>query len=94
MSATPNDDYDSNDDISKSFEACYAAIRERVKNGGPTWRPKLAFTIVDEPDGAVHIRAVLRDRQEMIELVEKLHERIAASEHKEAISDERPADPA
>lgn len=30
--------YDSADDVSKCFEAAYAAIRERIARGGPPWR--------------------------------------------------------
>lgn len=32
--------YDANDDVTKSFEEAYAAIRERKAAGGPGWEPK------------------------------------------------------
>jgi N6-adenosine-specific RNA methylase IME4 len=33
----PAADYDAADDFAKSIDACYEAVRERVKNGGPGW---------------------------------------------------------
>ena len=33
-------EYDSNDDISKSFDLAYETIRDRKANGGPDWNPK------------------------------------------------------
>lgn len=41
-------EYDSADDVAKCFEAAYAAIRERVARGGPSWIPKLNFTLVGQ----------------------------------------------
>lgn len=38
--ATKFDDYSASDDVTKSFEAAYEAIRERKANGGPGWEPK------------------------------------------------------
>jgi DNA modification methylase len=32
--------YDSDKDVTGSFEEAYAAVRERVANGGPGWKPK------------------------------------------------------
>jgi len=43
---TPDDDYDAADDLSRSVEECYRAIRERIARGGPPWVPPA----VDEPD--------------------------------------------
>lgn len=34
------DKFDPDDDVTKSFEAAYEAIRERKANGGPGWEPK------------------------------------------------------
>jgi N6-adenosine-specific RNA methylase IME4 len=34
------DGYDAADDVTKSFEVAYEAIRERVAKGGPGWNPK------------------------------------------------------
>lgn len=31
-------DYDAADDFGKSIDACYEAVRDRVKAGGPSWR--------------------------------------------------------
>jgi len=36
---TPDDDYDAADDLSRSIEFCYRAIRERIARGGPPWMP-------------------------------------------------------
>jgi len=36
-------DYDSNDDVTKCFEASYLAIRERMAAGGPGWTPKMTY---------------------------------------------------
>lgn len=36
-------EYDSDDDVRKSFEAAYEAIRERMRNGGPGWVPKVRY---------------------------------------------------
>lgn len=33
------DDYDAADDLSRSIEFCYRAIRERMARGGPPWVP-------------------------------------------------------
>lgn len=33
-------DYDAADDLTKSLDVAYAAIRERMANGGPGWEPK------------------------------------------------------
>lgn len=32
-----SDDYDPRDDMNKSVDACYEAIRKRVAAGGPAW---------------------------------------------------------
>jgi hypothetical protein len=32
--------YDAQDDLAKSLEVGYAAIRERVASGGPGWEPR------------------------------------------------------
>lgn len=41
VSGTANDnEYDSDDDIRKSFEFCYDVIRRRMQRGGPGWEPK------------------------------------------------------
>jgi N6-adenosine-specific RNA methylase IME4 len=32
-------EYDAKDDMMKSIEACYEAVRERVAAGGPEWDP-------------------------------------------------------
>lgn len=34
-----DDDYDAADDLSRSIEFCYRAIRERMARGGPPWVP-------------------------------------------------------
>ena len=34
-----DDDYDAADDLSRSIEECYRAIRERMARGGPPWVP-------------------------------------------------------
>jgi len=34
-----DDDYDAADDLSRSIEECYRAIRERIARGGPPWVP-------------------------------------------------------
>lgn len=34
------DDYKPRNDFAKSIDACYEAVRERVKEGGPSWEPK------------------------------------------------------
>jgi hypothetical protein len=41
MSKMPlnDDDYDAADDLSRSIEECYRAIRERMARGGPPWVP-------------------------------------------------------
>jgi N6-adenosine-specific RNA methylase IME4 len=36
----PPGDYDAADDFARSIDACYEAVRERVKNGGPGWPPQ------------------------------------------------------
>lgn len=33
------DDYNPRDDLNKSVNECYRAIKERVANGGPGWEP-------------------------------------------------------
>lgn len=33
-------DYQPRDDFNKSINDCYEAVRERVKEGGPSWEPK------------------------------------------------------
>jgi hypothetical protein len=33
-------DYNANDDFGKSINACYAEVRERMAQGGPSWEPK------------------------------------------------------
>ena len=33
-------EYQARDDFNQSINACYEAVRERVKNGGPAWEPK------------------------------------------------------
>jgi site-specific DNA-methyltransferase (adenine-specific) len=33
-------DYDAAKDFGGSIDACYEAVRERVKEGGPSWKPK------------------------------------------------------
>lgn len=40
VAAENPDTYNPRDDFSKSTEACYEAIRERVASGGPGWEPK------------------------------------------------------
>jgi N6-adenosine-specific RNA methylase IME4 len=32
--------YDVHDDVTKSFDAAYEAIRQRMAKGGPGWLPK------------------------------------------------------
>jgi hypothetical protein len=34
--------YDATDDVAKSLEEAYRAIRERMSRGGPGWAPKRA----------------------------------------------------
>jgi hypothetical protein len=34
------DDYDAADDLNRSLNDCYAAIRARVAAGGEPWKPK------------------------------------------------------
>jgi len=41
-------DYDSDDDVTKCFEASYAAIRERMAAGGPGWTPKMTSGLIPE----------------------------------------------
>lgn len=36
-----NEDYDAEKDVAGCFEEAYCAIRERVRNGGPGWEPKV-----------------------------------------------------
>ena len=38
--ALKREQYKPHDDFSKSIDACYEAVRERVKAGGPSWKPK------------------------------------------------------
>lgn len=33
-------DYDAQDDMTRSLDACYAAVRQRVADGGEGWAPK------------------------------------------------------
>jgi len=33
-------EYDGEDDFRRSIDEAYAAVRERVAKGGPTWTPK------------------------------------------------------
>jgi hypothetical protein len=33
--------YDASDDVTKSIEEAYRAIRARVAAGGPSWQPKV-----------------------------------------------------
>ena len=40
MILKPADHYDANDDVTKSFEAAYEAVKQRVAKGGPGWAPK------------------------------------------------------
>jgi hypothetical protein len=34
------DDYDAHKDVQGSFKEAYAAIRERMRKGGPGWSPR------------------------------------------------------
>ncbi len=45
-------DYNATDDFAQSINAAYDAVRERVRNGGKPWNPKLNFTLVRSSDGS------------------------------------------
>jgi hypothetical protein len=40
MKLEADDDYDPQDDLARSLEEAYRAIRERMANGGPAWKPR------------------------------------------------------
>jgi hypothetical protein len=37
-------EYNPEDDLARGIDACYAAIRERVSNGGKPWQPPEAVS--------------------------------------------------
>jgi hypothetical protein len=41
--------YDDERDFAESLNAAYAAVRARMKNGGPPWLPKLQDQLVCAP---------------------------------------------
>ena len=43
------DDYDAADDLTRSIEFCYRAIRERIARGGPPWVPPEIPPIPEKP---------------------------------------------
>jgi hypothetical protein len=47
-----DDGYDPADDVAKSIEEAYRAIRERIANGGRGWTPKLNSSSVVKPTRA------------------------------------------
>ena len=56
------DSYDAQADFAGSLDVAYAAVRERVAQGGPTWTPQLRF--IDLPATAPRPDGCRQDREE------------------------------